>query len=57
MYDSLSLTLNISFFSYSCRTSNRKSLICNGQSPAMPRPHSPLSAHAGIPTVFMHFNS
>uniref|UniRef100_A0A8C5S2B1 Microtubule-associated serine/threonine-protein kinase pre-PK domain-containing protein n=1 Tax=Laticauda laticaudata TaxID=8630 RepID=A0A8C5S2B1_LATLA len=31
----------------SCRTSNRKSLICNGQSSAMPRPHSPLSAHAG----------
>lgn len=30
----------------SCRTSNRKSLICNGQSTAMPRPHSPLSAHA-----------
>ncbi|XP_062984062.1 microtubule-associated serine/threonine-protein kinase 4 isoform X2 [Elgaria multicarinata webbii] len=30
-----------------CRTSNRKSLICNGQSPAMPRPHSPLSAHTG----------
>ncbi|KAM6471156.1 microtubule-associated serine/threonine-protein kinase 4 isoform 5-T5 [Liasis olivaceus] len=30
-----------------CRTSNRKSLICNGQSSAMPRPHSPLSAHAG----------
>ncbi|XP_063996785.1 microtubule-associated serine/threonine-protein kinase 4 isoform X3 [Pogoniulus pusillus] len=28
-----------------CRTSNRKSLIGNGQSAA--RPHSPLSAHAG----------
>ncbi|XP_047412676.1 microtubule-associated serine/threonine-protein kinase 4 isoform X3 [Sciurus carolinensis] len=31
----------------SCRQNNRKSLIGNGQSPALPRPHSPLSAHAG----------
>ncbi|XP_052632747.1 microtubule-associated serine/threonine-protein kinase 4 isoform X3 [Harpia harpyja] len=30
-----------------CRTSNRKSLMGNGQSSALPRPHSPLSAHAG----------
>ncbi|KFP08247.1 Microtubule-associated serine/threonine-protein kinase 4, partial [Calypte anna] len=31
----------------SCRTSNRKSLMGNGQTSALPRPHSPLSAHAG----------
>ncbi|XP_010003715.1 PREDICTED: microtubule-associated serine/threonine-protein kinase 4 [Chaetura pelagica] len=31
----------------SCRTSNRKSLMGNGQTTALPRPHSPLSAHPG----------
>ncbi|XP_015193330.2 microtubule-associated serine/threonine-protein kinase 3 isoform X5 [Lepisosteus oculatus] len=30
-----------------CRTNNRKSLIGSGQSSALPRPHSPLSAHTG----------
>ncbi|XP_071586432.1 microtubule-associated serine/threonine-protein kinase 4 isoform X8 [Heliangelus exortis] len=35
------------FHFWSCRTSNRKSLMGNGQTSALPRPHSPLSAHAG----------
>ncbi|XP_058862552.1 microtubule-associated serine/threonine-protein kinase 3-like isoform X2 [Acipenser ruthenus] len=35
------------FHFWSCRTSNRKSLIGSGQSSALPRPHSPLSAHTG----------
>ncbi|KAI2537701.1 MAST4 isoform 10, partial [Pan troglodytes] len=39
--------LQIPGLTLDCRTSNRKSLIGNGQSPALPRPHSPLSAHAG----------
>ncbi|XP_043920338.1 microtubule-associated serine/threonine-protein kinase 4-like [Protopterus annectens] len=49
-----------------CRTSNRKSLIGSGQSSALPRPHSPLSAHTGgspqesprnfSPSASAHFN-
>ncbi|XP_018600268.2 microtubule-associated serine/threonine-protein kinase 4 isoform X11 [Scleropages formosus] len=35
------------FHFWSCRTSNRKSLIGSGQSTGLPRPHSPLSAHTG----------
>uniref|UniRef100_A0A3B3R0C4 Microtubule-associated serine/threonine-protein kinase pre-PK domain-containing protein n=1 Tax=Paramormyrops kingsleyae TaxID=1676925 RepID=A0A3B3R0C4_9TELE len=35
------------FHFWSCRTSNRKSLIGSSQPSALPRPHSPLSAHTG----------
>ncbi|NXL88041.1 MAST4 kinase, partial [Alectura lathami] len=35
------------FHFWSCRTSNRKNLMGNGQSSALPRPHSPLSGHTG----------
>ncbi|XP_054137765.1 microtubule-associated serine/threonine-protein kinase 4 isoform X3 [Melozone crissalis] len=39
--------LQIPGLTLDCRTSNRKSLMGSSQSPALPRPHSPLSAHTG----------
>lgn len=53
-----SLSLSVSPFLCSCRTSNRKSLILTTTSPTLPRPHSPLPlpGHLGTYRTTSHLS-